>query len=275
MQIIAHPECPPDVLAEADFTGSTAHMINWVRNKHPKRVVMITECSMADNVQAELPDVEMVRPCNLCPHMKRITLPKILDSLLTLREEVTIDPIDRREGAAFGGADDQSEELSTNAVVPANAGTTRTRKQTCQTRSVNSSTRNRRCRHRRRRPCRTVLRAETGAASGHGDFRGAARRRRLDGMGARRHRRRSRRGRQRGGARRRYDRGRRRPGRRDDRAWTGARSRRAHPRPPALWRAVRSRPRRQACGRRRKPRIPRAASCMCAATWPAARSSQR
>jgi quinolinate synthase len=93
VQIIAHPECPPDVLAEADFTGSTAHMINWVRSKRPKRVVMITECSMADNVQAELPDVEMVRPCNLCPHMKRITLPKILDSLLTLREEVTIDPL--------------------------------------------------------------------------------------------------------------------------------------------------------------------------------------
>jgi quinolinate synthase len=93
VQIIAHPECPPDVLAEADFTGSTAHMINWVRSKHPKRVVMITECSMADNVQAELPDVEMVRPCNLCPHMKRITLPKILDSLVYLREEVTIDPV--------------------------------------------------------------------------------------------------------------------------------------------------------------------------------------
>jgi quinolinate synthase len=93
IQIIAHPECPPDVLAEADFTGSTAHMINWVRNRHPKRVVMITECSMADNVQAELPDVEMVRPCNLCPHMKRITLPKILDSLVYLREEVTIDPM--------------------------------------------------------------------------------------------------------------------------------------------------------------------------------------
>jgi quinolinate synthase len=93
VQIIAHPECPPDVLAEADFTGSTAHMINWVRNKRPKRVVMITECSMADNVQAELPDVEMVRPCNLCPHMKRITLPRILDSLVYLREEVTIDPV--------------------------------------------------------------------------------------------------------------------------------------------------------------------------------------
>jgi quinolinate synthase len=93
VQIIVHPECPPDVLAEADFTGSTAHMIDWVRKNQSKRVVMITECSMADNVQAELPDVEMVKPCNLCPHMKRITLTKILDSLLELREEVTIDPL--------------------------------------------------------------------------------------------------------------------------------------------------------------------------------------
>ncbi|WP_027568622.1 quinolinate synthase NadA [Bradyrhizobium sp. URHA0013] len=92
VQIIAHPECPPDVLAEADFTGSTAHMINWVRERRPRRLVMITECSMADNVRAELPDVEMLRPCNICPHMKRITLANILESLLTLREEVTIDP---------------------------------------------------------------------------------------------------------------------------------------------------------------------------------------
>jgi len=90
--IIAHPECPPDVIAEADFTGSTAHMIDWVRTRRPKRIVMVTECSMADNVQAELPDVEFVRPCNLCPHMKRITLPKILDSLVHMREEVVIDP---------------------------------------------------------------------------------------------------------------------------------------------------------------------------------------
>jgi quinolinate synthase len=92
VQIIAHPECPPDVLAEADFTGSTAHMIDWVRKHQPKRIVMVTECSMADNVQAELPNVEFVKPCNLCPHMKRITLPKILDSLIAMREEVTIDP---------------------------------------------------------------------------------------------------------------------------------------------------------------------------------------
>jgi quinolinate synthase len=93
VQIIAHPECPPDVLAAADFTGSTAHMIDWVRKKHPKRLVMITECSMAANVRAELPDVEMVQPCNLCPHMKRITLANILESLLNLREEVTVDPL--------------------------------------------------------------------------------------------------------------------------------------------------------------------------------------
>ncbi|HXW23642.1 MAG TPA: quinolinate synthase NadA [Xanthobacteraceae bacterium] len=92
LMIIAHPECPPDVLAEADFTGSTAKMIDWVRDKRPKRVVMVTECSMADNVQAELPDVDFVKPCNLCPHMKRITLPKILDSLVYLKEEVTVDP---------------------------------------------------------------------------------------------------------------------------------------------------------------------------------------
>src|SRR5215467_4214664 len=91
LQIIAHPECPPDVLAESDYTGSTAGMIDWVRKNQPKRVVMVTECSMADNVQAELPDVEFVRPCNLCPHMKRITLPKILDSLVYMTEEVVIE----------------------------------------------------------------------------------------------------------------------------------------------------------------------------------------
>src|SRR3954466_13289494 len=92
LQIIAHPECPPDVIEEADYTGSTAGMIDWVRKNQPKRVVMVTECSMADNVAVELPEVEFVRPCNLCPHMKRITLPKILDSLVYLKEEVVIDP---------------------------------------------------------------------------------------------------------------------------------------------------------------------------------------
>ncbi len=92
VQIIAHPECPPDVIAEADYTGSTSGMIDWVRKNNPKRVVMVTECSMADNVSAELPNVEFVRPCNLCPHMKRITLPKILDSLVYMQEEVWVDP---------------------------------------------------------------------------------------------------------------------------------------------------------------------------------------
>ena len=92
VQIVAHPECPPDVIAASDFTGSTAHMIDWVRKNRPKRVVLVTECSMADNVQAELPDVEFTRPCNLCPHMKRITLPKILDSLVFMKDEVTVDP---------------------------------------------------------------------------------------------------------------------------------------------------------------------------------------
>jgi quinolinate synthase len=91
IRIIAHPECPPDVLAEADYTGSTSGMIDWVRKRRPRRVVMVTECSMADNVQAELPEVEFVRPCNLCPHMKRITLPKILDSLVHMQEEVVVD----------------------------------------------------------------------------------------------------------------------------------------------------------------------------------------
>ena len=91
--IIAHPECPPDVVDVCDFAGSTAAMIDFVQSKKPKRVLMVTECSMADNIAAETPGVEFVRPCNLCPHMKRITLPKILDSLVYLKEEVFIDPV--------------------------------------------------------------------------------------------------------------------------------------------------------------------------------------
>ncbi len=92
VKIIAHPECPPDVLAEADYTGSTTGMINYVKDNRPKKVVMVTECSMSDNVAAETPEVEFVRPCNLCPYMKMITLPKVLDSLVYLKEEITIDP---------------------------------------------------------------------------------------------------------------------------------------------------------------------------------------
>ncbi|WP_420335940.1 quinolinate synthase NadA [Roseibium sp.] len=93
VKIIAHPECPPDVVAEADFAGSTAHMINWVKTKRPEKVMMVTECSMADNVASETPGVDYIRPCNLCPHMKRITLGKILDSLVDMKEEVIVDPV--------------------------------------------------------------------------------------------------------------------------------------------------------------------------------------
>jgi quinolinate synthase len=91
--VLAHPECPPEVVAEADYAGSTAGMIQYVGTEKPARVVMVTECSMSDNVAVEHPDIEFVRPCNLCPHMKRITLPKIRRALETLTHEVTIDPV--------------------------------------------------------------------------------------------------------------------------------------------------------------------------------------
>ncbi len=91
VQILAHPECPPEVLAEADYVGSTAGMIGFVKGlRSGDRVVMVTECSMADNVAVEAPGVEFVRPCNLCPHMKRITLDKILHSLQTMTTEVHV-----------------------------------------------------------------------------------------------------------------------------------------------------------------------------------------
>ena len=88
--ILAHPECPPEVIAEVDFTGSTSKMSNYVKEKQPSKVLMVTECSMSDNVSVENPDVEFVRPCNLCPHMKRITLPGILQSLMMDTYEVKI-----------------------------------------------------------------------------------------------------------------------------------------------------------------------------------------
>jgi quinolinate synthase len=91
--ILAHPECPPDVLAEADFVGSTAGMIREVGNRKPDRVLMVTECSMSDNVAVEFPQIEFVRPCNLCPHMKLITLPKILESLQSMQHVVEVDPL--------------------------------------------------------------------------------------------------------------------------------------------------------------------------------------
>ncbi len=91
LTIIAHPECPPDVLEAADFVGSTAQMQEYVLTKRPPRVLMVTECSMSDNIAAGVSDVEFVRPCNLCPHMKRITLENIHDSLKSLAPQVLID----------------------------------------------------------------------------------------------------------------------------------------------------------------------------------------
>jgi quinolinate synthase len=90
--VLAHPECAPEVLAESDFVGSTAGMISHLAARDPRRALMITECSMSDNVAVEFPQVQFVRPCNLCPHMKRITLPKILRSLRTMEHEVKIEP---------------------------------------------------------------------------------------------------------------------------------------------------------------------------------------
>jgi quinolinate synthase len=90
--VLAHPECPPEVVAVADFAGSTAAMADYVADKHPARVVLMTECSMSDNVALLHPETEFVRPCNLCPHMKRITLANIRHALETMTHEVTIDP---------------------------------------------------------------------------------------------------------------------------------------------------------------------------------------
>lgn len=90
--VLAHPECPPEVVAEADFAGSTAAMSDYVATHQPPRVMLVTECSMSDNVALAHPAVEFVRPCNLCPHMKRITLKNIRAALEEMRHEVTIDP---------------------------------------------------------------------------------------------------------------------------------------------------------------------------------------
>ena len=92
LTIIAHPECSPDVLSVADFVGSTAQMQHYVQTERPTRVLMVTECSMSDNVAADITDVEFIRPCNLCPHMKRITLANIYQALETLEPRVEIDP---------------------------------------------------------------------------------------------------------------------------------------------------------------------------------------
>ena len=91
IKIIAHPECPPDVIKASDFAGSTSSMINYVKDNQPKKVMMVTECSMSDNIEVENPNVEFIKPCNMCPHMKKITLPKILDCLENETGEIIMD----------------------------------------------------------------------------------------------------------------------------------------------------------------------------------------
>ncbi len=91
-RVVAHPECPPDVLASADFVGSTTAMSGWLKREQPSRVALITECSMADNLRVEFPQIEFVKPCNLCPHMQRITLPGIYQCLRDLSPEVQVAP---------------------------------------------------------------------------------------------------------------------------------------------------------------------------------------
>ncbi|HQW80616.1 MAG: quinolinate synthase NadA [Rhodanobacteraceae bacterium] len=97
-KLVAHPECPPDVLAEADFVGSTSAMGRWLAQERPVRVALITECSMADNLRTQFPEIDFVQPCNLCPHMKRITLPNIHACLVELKHEVEV-PADIALGA--------------------------------------------------------------------------------------------------------------------------------------------------------------------------------
>jgi len=91
IKIIAHPECPPDVINVSDFAGSTSGMIKYVKDYQPKKVMMVTECSMSDNVQVDNPNVEFIRPCNLCQHMKKITLPKVLECLKNETNEIILD----------------------------------------------------------------------------------------------------------------------------------------------------------------------------------------
>ena len=91
IKIIAHPECPPDVIRASDFAGSTSGMIDYVNKNKPKKVMLVTECSMSDNVEADNPEVEFVKPCNLCPYMKKINLEKILDCLENETNEIIID----------------------------------------------------------------------------------------------------------------------------------------------------------------------------------------
>ena len=95
--VLAHPECPPEVIAASDFTGSTSGMNKYVKDNQPNKVMLVTECSMSDNVQVNNPNVQFIKPCNLCPHMKTITLPKVLDCLENEKNEILIPEIISRK----------------------------------------------------------------------------------------------------------------------------------------------------------------------------------
>ena len=90
IKVIAHPECPPDVISASDFAGSTSNMVKYVKENQPKKVLLVTECSMSDNVQVDNPNVQFIKPCNLCPHMKKITLNKVYDCLKNETNEIKI-----------------------------------------------------------------------------------------------------------------------------------------------------------------------------------------
>ncbi len=98
--ILTHPECPPEVMAKADFAGSTGAMARYVKDKSPNKAILITECSMSDNVAVENPGVQFVKPCNLCPHMKRITLKSIYEALRDMKHEVEVDPVIAKKARA-------------------------------------------------------------------------------------------------------------------------------------------------------------------------------
>ena len=169
--VLAHPECPPEVVAEADFAGSTAAMADYVVREKPGRVVLMTECSMSDNIAALNPGIDFVRPCNLCPHMKRITLPRIRRALETMQHEVTIDPAVAQAGAP-------RRRAHAGGLREASDG--------------NDSARNRRLsRHHRRRPGRPHDGAAPCAATRDPARQDAAQRGRRLGLGAGRRRRRA------------------------------------------------------------------------------------
>ena len=97
IEVLSHPECPPEVIAASDYTGSTSDMSKYVKKNQPNKVMLVTECSMSDNVQVDNPNVQFIKPCNLCPHMKTITLPKVLDCLENEKNEILIPEIISRK----------------------------------------------------------------------------------------------------------------------------------------------------------------------------------